>query len=265
MNIQVTENQMAKQIALVTGAGRGIGRAAALALANAGFDVALNDLRSGDDLDTLAAEIKDTGQRAHILAFDVSDTALHAPSLSNIEARLGPLTTLVNNAGVGVLSRGDPLDVQEESFDRCMTVNAKAPFFLTQSFARRLLSRQRDPRAVHSVINITSSNATAVAVPRAEYCASKAAASMTSRCFAARLGPENILVYDVQPGLIATPMTEPVIDTYQARAEDGLCLLPRVGQPEEVASVVANLASGCLPYTTGHVISVDGGMLVPRF
>lgn len=256
---------MTKQVALVTGASRGIGRATALALANSGFDVGLNDLRSGAELDTLAAEIKEAGQRAHIVTFDVGEVAQHDPSLAEIEGVLGPLTTLVNNAGVGVVSRGDPLDVQEDSFDRCMAVNAKGPFFLTQAFARRLLSRKRDTIVVHSVINITSSNASAVAVPRTEYCASKAAASMTSKCFAARLGPENVMVYDVQPGLIATPMTEAVIETYQRRAEDGLCLLPRVGQPAEVAAVVANLASGCLPYTTGHVISVDGGMLVPRF
>ncbi len=256
---------MAKQIALVTGAGGGIGRSSALALAKAGFDVAVNDLRASDALNTLASEITDTGQKAHIATFDICDIACHSRVIDGIEAELGPLTTLINNAGVGVLSRGDPLEVQEDSFDRCMAVNAKAPFFLTQTFAKRLLSRTRDTETVYSVVNVTSSNATAVAVPRSEYCASKAAAAMTSRCFAARLGPENILVYDVQPGLIATPMTQAVIDTYEARASDGLCLIPRVGQPDEVAAVISTLASGGLPYTTGHVISVDGGMLVPRF
>ena len=256
---------MTRQVALVTGAGRGIGRATALALASSGFDIGLNDLQPDEHLETLSAEIAGLGQRTHICAFDVGDIPQHDPSLAEIEGVLGPLTTLVNNAGIGVVSRGDPLDVQENSFDRCMAVNAKGPFFLTQAFARRLLSRSRDPNVVYSVINITSSNASAVAVPRTEYCASKAAASMISKCFAARLGSENVMVYDVQPGLIETPMTETVIDAYQARAEDGLCLLPRVGQPSEVAAVVANLARGCLPYTTGHVISVDGGMLVPRF
>lgn len=88
---------------------------------------------------------------------------------------------------------------------------------------------------------------------------------MISKCFAARLGPEGIAVYDVQPGLIETPMTAAVIDTYRQRAADGLCLFPWVGQPEDVARTVASLATGRLPYTTGHVISVDGGMLVSRF
>ncbi len=256
---------MTSNVALVTGASQGIGRAVALALANAGFDIAVNDLAASDHLQSLITAIEETGRKAEPVIFDVSDPSQHDNALQRAEDALGPLTALVNNAGVGVLSRGDPLDVSTESYDRCMAVNARAPFFLTQAFARRLLSRDRDPETVYSIINVTSSNATAVAVPRAEYCASKAAASMVSKCFAARLGPENILVYDVQPGLIATPMTAAVIDTYQTRAEDGLCLLPRVGQPEDVGRVVANLAVGRLPYTTGHVISVDGGMLVPRF
>ncbi|MEM1431743.1 MAG: 3-ketoacyl-ACP reductase [Pseudomonadota bacterium] len=256
---------MPQPVALVTGASRGIGRAIALALARNGFSVAANDRSVGEDLETLRQEIEGTGNTALALPFDVSDLSAHEPALGRIEATLGPLSTLVNNAGVGVLERGDPLDVSEASFDRCMAVNAKAQFFLSQAVARRFLAQPKDAERQPSIINVTSSNATAVAVPRSEYCASKAAAAMASKCFAARLGPEGIAVYDVQPGLIETPMTAPVIDSYKARAADGLCLFPWVGQPEDVATVVASLATGRLPYTTGQVISVDGGMLVPRF
>lgn len=255
----------ARQVALVTGAGRGIGRAIALQLAREGFDLALNDVSGGEDLDSVAAEIEQIGQRAIPLPFDVTDLSLHEAALARAETELGTLTTLVNNAGVGVIARGDPLRVGEESFDRCMTVNAKALFFTCQAFARHLLSRGDTPVGPRSIVNVTSSNATAASVPRSEYCASKAAAAMISKCFAARLGPEGIAVYDVQPGLIETPMTVSVIDDYKSRAADGLCLLPRVGQPEDVARVVASLAAGRLPYTTGQVISVDGGMLVSRF
>jgi 3-oxoacyl-[acyl-carrier protein] reductase len=88
---------------------------------------------------------------------------------------------------------------------------------------------------------------------------------MISKVFAVRLGPENIAVYDVQPGLIATDMTAPVIDSYRKRAEDGLTLLPRVGEPSEIGAIIAALATGKLPYTTGQVISADGGLLVSRF
>jgi 3-oxoacyl-[acyl-carrier protein] reductase len=256
---------MHRPVALVTGASRGIGRAIALELARNGFDLALNDATPGADLDFAVHDLVATGVRVLALPFDVGDLDAHAPALARLEEALGPLSTLVNNAGVGVMQRGDPLDVTEASFDRCMKVNAKAIFFLCQAAARRLLAQPKDPARLRSIINVTSSNATAVAVPRSEYCASKAAAAMISKCFAARLGSEGIAVYDVQPGLIETPMTAPVIDSYKSRAADGLCLFPWVGQPEDVARVVASLATNRLPYTTGHVISVDGGMLLPRF
>lgn len=256
---------MTRPVALVTGASRGIGRAIALELARQGFDLALNDAAPGEELEAAVKDVAAIGARALALPFDVADLQAHAPALMRLEEALGPITTLVNNAGVGVMQRGDPLDVTEASFDRCMRVNAKAVFFLCQAVARRFIAQSGDPGRPRSIITVTSSNASAVAVPRSEYCASKAAAAMISRCFAARLGSEGIAVYDVQPGLIETPMTAPVIDSYKARAADGLCLFPWVGQPEDVARVVASLATNRLPYTTGHVISVDGGMLLPRF
>jgi 3-oxoacyl-[acyl-carrier protein] reductase len=262
---QHSPRPMTRPVALVTGASRGIGRAIALELARHGFDLGLNDVATGAELDAIVAEVAATGSHALALPFDVADLTSHATALARLEEGLGPITTLINNAGVGVMQRGDPLDVTEASFDRCMRINAKAVFFLCQAVARRLIAQARDPAHPRSIITVTSSNATAVAVPRSEYCASKAAAAMISRCFAARLGAEGIAVYDVQPGLIETPMTAPVIDSYKRRAEDGLCLFPWVGQPADVAGVVASLATNRLPYTTGHVISVDGGMLVPRF
>jgi len=166
---------------------------------------------------------------------------------------------------VGVLQRGDLLEVSEASWDRCMAVNGKAVFFLSQAFARLLLGRNRDENLFYSIVNITSANARAVAVQRAEYCASKAAAAMVTQALAVRLGAENIAVYDVQPGLIETAMTAPVIESYARRAAEGLTLMPRVGQPEEIGRIVATLAGGRLPYTTGQVISADAGLLVSRF
>ena len=251
--------------ALVTGSSRGIGVAIAAALAGEGFAIALNGPVDGKELKAAENRIRSSGARVMRAPFDVASIGGHDAALAEVEAELGPLTTLVNNAGVGVLSRGDLLDASQESFDRCMAINTKAMFFLSQAFARRLLSRERDPDRFHSIVNITSANASAVALPRGEYCASKAAAAMVSKLFAARLGPENIAVYDVQPGLIATEMTAPVIDSYRERAEAGLTLFPRVGQPEEIGRIVATLATGRLPYTTGQTISADAGMLVPRF
>lgn len=261
----MTGDGLRRQVALVTGAGRGIGLATAEALAREGFAVALNGLVEDDELRGAVERVSALGGPAMAAVFDVSDLACHAAQLAAVEARLGPLTTLVNNAGVGVMARGDLLDVSEASYDRCQNVNAKAMFFLSQAFARRLLARPRDAGLFHAIINVTSSNAVAVAVQRGEYCASKAAAAMVSKVFAVRLGAENIAVYDVQPGLIATDMTAPVIETYRHRAEDGLTLLPRIGQPEEMGRIIAALAAGRMPYTTGQVISADGGLLVQRF
>lgn len=253
------------QVALVTGSSRGIGLATAEALARDGFAIAINGPVADDELARAVDRIKALGARVVAAPFDVADIAGHDTQLARIEAALGPLTTLVNNAGVGVLQRGDILDVSEASWDRCIAVNSKAMFFLSQAFARRLLARQRPAALFHSIVNVTSSNAVAVAVQRAEYCASKAAAAMVSKTLAVRLGAENIAVYDVQPGLIATDMTAPVIEMYRKRAEEGLTLLPRVGQPDEMGAIIATLASGRLPYTTGQAISADAGMLVPRF
>ena len=256
---------MSTQAALVTGSSRGIGLAAALALVKRGFAVALNGPQDDAELDAAAATVAEAGGRAVKAPFDVADLAAHGGALERIEKEIGPLTTLVNNAGVGVMNRGDPLEVSEESWDRCLSVNAKAMFFLTQAFAARLLVRERDAGAFHSIVNVTSSNADAVAEPRAEYSASKAAAAMISKTWAVRLGREGVAVYDVRPGLIDTDMTAPVIESYAKRAEAGLTLFPRVGKPEEVGAIVASLAAGDLPYTTGMSVPADGGMLVPRF
>lgn len=250
-------------VALVTGSSRGIGLGTAKALAAEGFSVALNGPFEDEELAQAVAEVEALGAKAIKAPFDVTDLGAHAAALAMIEEALGPLTTLVNNAGVGVMQRGDPLEVSEASWDRCLAVNAKAAFFLTQAFVKRLLGRER--AGVCSVVNVTSSNAEAVAEPRAEYAASKAAAAMSSKTWAVRLGREGIAVYDVRPGLIETDLTAPVIAQYKERAEAGLTLFPRVGQPEDVGAIIAALAAGKLPYTTGQVIYADGGMLVPRF
>lgn len=256
---------MSGQVALITGSSRGIGLAAAIALAREGFAIAVNGPADDAELKAAVETVQRSGARAVAAPFDVTDLSAHDQALGKIETALGPLTTLVNNAGVGVMQRGDPLEVTEGSYDRCLAVNTKAMFFLTQAFARRLIGRDRDAALFHSVVNVTSSNAVAVSEPRSEYCVSKAAAAMASKTWAVRLGRENIAVYDVQPGVIATDMTAPVIEQYEERAKAGLTLLPRVGQPEDMGRIIAALASGKLPYTTGQAISADAGMLVPRY
>ena len=143
--------------ALVTGARRGIGKAIALALADAGFDVAVADVAASEELEAVAEAIRGRGRKAAAIAGDIAAVETHAILLDAAEQALGPLTTLVNNAGVSVLSRGDLLDVTPESYDRCDRVNARGTFFLTQAFARRLLGRASDTH--RSIIVISSANA----------------------------------------------------------------------------------------------------------
>ena len=204
------------------------------------------------------------GVAAEGFAADIADLASHAALLDEVEARLGPLSCLVNNAGVSVLQRGDLLDVTPESFDRCIAVNTRGTFFLTQAVARRMIALA-PPTWHRSIVTITSSNARAASLQRGEYCLSKAATSMASTLFALRLAEHGIGVYEVQPGLIATEMTAPSKARYDAQIDAGLTAIPRWGEPEEVARVVVTMASGLLPYTVGQAIMVDGGLTIPRF
>lgn len=248
---------------LVTGARRGIGKAIALALAKANYDVAVADVDAGHELKAVAAEINALGMRSTALQADISDLSMHEKLLNLAEAALGPLTTLVNNAGVSVMSRGDLLDVTPESFDRCMDVNARGTFFLTQAFAHRL--RENLTECHRSIITITSANATAVSIARGEYCMSKSAASMMSKLFASRLSDEDIGVYEVQPGFIETDMTAPSKAKYDALIDNGLTVIKRFGTPDEIGRIAVTLASGLLPYTTGQAIQADGGLLTVRY
>lgn len=248
---------------LVTGARRGIGKAIALAMAKANYDVAVADIEQSAELQAVADEIATLGMKTVALRADISDIASHGKLLDDAEAALGPLTTLVNNAGVSVASRGDLLDVSPESYDRCMVVNARGTFFLTQAFARRV--RENLTECHRSIITITSANATAVSIARGEYCMSKSAESMMSKLFAARLSDEDIGVYEIQPGFIETDMTAPSKAKYEALIEGGLTVIKRLGTPDEVARIALTLASGLLPYTSGQPIYADGGLLTVRY
>ncbi|SEB24110.1 3-ketoacyl-ACP reductase [Paraburkholderia sartisoli] len=257
----------ARPIALVTGSRRGIGRAIAIELGRAGFDIALTDAVPSDELDEAVREVQQTGARATAVLSDLADVDAHPATLRAIEASLdGQIDCLVNNAGVSVMSRGDLLDVTTESFDRCIAVNTRGTFFLTQAFAKHCLARSGAAVAAHpSIITITSSNAIAASPLRGEYCVSKAGLSMASTLFSLRLAEHGISVYEVQPGLIETEMTAPSRARYDAQIEQGLTAIKRWGTPQEVATTVRTLATGGLPYSVGQAIRIDGGLLVTKY
>ncbi|SAL04553.1 short chain dehydrogenase/reductase family oxidoreductase [Caballeronia arationis] len=257
---------MERPVALVTGARRGIGKAIALELADAGFDVAVTDVQPSAELDGVCNSIRDRGSRAHAVISDLGDIETHEALFQNIEQHLGRVSCLVNNAGVSVLSRGDLLNVSAESYDRCLGVNTRGTFFLMQAFGKRFAGAggaMTDPQP--SIITITSSNAVAASPQRAEYCVSKAALSMATTLFSLRLAPLGVNVYEVQPGFIETEMTAPSKARYDALIDQGLTAIKRWGKPSEVAKTIRTLATGGLPYSVGQAIRVDGGLLINKY
>lgn len=241
------------QVALVTGAARGLGRAISLALAHAGADVALGlrDASAGSDL---AAEIEAMGRRALALQMDVTHLDQISRAVDETVARLGRLDIMVNNAGLGPENPAE--DVREEDFDLTMAVNVKGAFFASQA-AGRVMIRQGYGR----IINL-SSQAGFVALPTESiYCMSKAAVSHLTKCLAVEWGRHNITVNAVAPTFIATPGTEAALADPGFRADvlERIAGLHRVGEPMDVAGAVVFLASPAASLITGDTILVDGG------
>jgi NAD(P)-dependent dehydrogenase (short-subunit alcohol dehydrogenase family) len=235
------------KIAVVTGASRGIGHAIAVTLASKGYAV-VGISRNIEPGDPFALTIK----------ADIADVESHAAVLNEIAARYGRIDLVVNNAGVAPLKRVDVLEAREESFDRLMNINLRGPFFFTQMMANYML--ECDAQENPAIIFITSVSAAASSPERAEYCISKAGLSMAAQVFADRLAGTGISVFELRPGVIYTDMTAGVKEKYDRKIAEGLIPQGRWGQPEDIARAVAALAAGEIPYATGAVIEISGGM-----
>jgi NAD(P)-dependent dehydrogenase (short-subunit alcohol dehydrogenase family) len=253
-----------KPVAFITGGNRGIGRGIAWSLAGAGFDLVLLDLARNEDTEITLTGARERGARAEFVAADLAHIAGHAVALDAVWAAGGRIDCLVNNAGVSVAQRGDMLEVTPASFDHVIGVNLRGTFFLTQAVARRMIAEAagEHPR---SIITITSSNAEIASPERAEYCVAKAGLGMMVRLFAVRLAAAGIGVYDIRPGLIRTDMTRASTAKYDRLLAEGLTPIARWGEPDDVGRAVAVLARGELPFVTGEVIHVDGGMHIHRY
>ncbi|MGA8583725.1 MAG: 3-ketoacyl-ACP reductase [Roseiarcus sp.] len=229
------------------------------------FDLALNDLVESQSLRDVVARVSDHGARARIFTRDLAQVEELPSFVGSICDEFGQLDCLVNNAGVSVLSRGDILDVAPASFDRCIGVNLRAQFFLTQATARRMAA-QADKGRRRSIITVTS-----VAVDEiigsalAEYSISKAALSHMVKHFAVRLAPLGIECYELRPGMMKTSMTGSSRKKYDDLIASGFVAANRWGEVHEVAETAASLASGALRYTVGQVVNVDGGMWLKTF
>lgn len=249
------------KIALVTGGQKGIGLGIAEALVVAGYKVALAS-RSKADAAEVSEALERLGDNAAFFSHDLQDIHRHANLLDSVEAHFGAVSTLVSNAGVPAMVRGDMLDLKPENFDFVLGVNLRGAFFLAQETARRML-RQPD-EGYRSIVFITSVSTSMVSIERSEYCISKAGASMMADLFAVRLAPHGIGVFELRPGIIETGMTAGVKDKYTARIEDGLVPAARWGLPADIGSTVVPLANGQMAFATGSSIAVDGGLSISR-
>ena len=172
---------------------------------------------------------------------------------------------LVNNAGIGPRQRADILEATEASFAEVMRINLQGPYFLTQACAQWMIQqRAQDDGWTGCIVNISSISASVASTNRGEYCVSKAGVSMATKLWATRLGEFDIPVYEIQPGIIRTDMTKPVEQVYTELIAAGITVQRRWGTPDDVGRVAAALIRGDVPYSTGHVIHVDGGLTVQR-
>jgi len=261
---------MGKATAFITGASRGIGRGIALELASAGYDIAAAATRwdPSDPQSNLAQvkrEVEALGVRCLPVAGDISNRQDHQRMIEAALTEFGAIDALVNNAGIAPQQRLDVLDTTEDSFDRVIAVNLRGPFFFTQAVAKTMLRTEKSvssPR--RTIVFITSISAEVASPNRTEYCISKAGLSMAARNFAVRLAPQDINVFELRPGIIATDMTSAVKDKYDELIEQGLLLEPRWGTPRDVGKAVVALIGGYFDYSPGTVIEVGGGFGIQR-
>lgn len=245
--------ELTGQMALVTGAARGLGRAISLALAHAGAAVALG-LRDVNSDGGLAKEIEGMGRRALRLQMDVTRTEQIYTAVDKAASHFGRIDILVNNAGVAPENLAE--NVREEDFDWTLAVNLKGTFFASQAVGRVMIQQKYG-----RIINMSSQAGFAALPTESVYCMTKAALVHLTRCLAVEWGKHNITVNAVAPTFIHTPGTEAVLADPKFRADvvERIAALHRIGEPMDVAGAVVFLASPAASLITGDTILIDGG------
>jgi NAD(P)-dependent dehydrogenase (short-subunit alcohol dehydrogenase family) len=241
------------QVALVTGAARGLGRAISLALAHTGADVALG-LRDVKADSGLAAEISKMGRRALPLQMDMSKMEQIGSAVEETAKKFGQIDILVNNAGIAPENLAE--NVREEDFDATLAVNLKGTFFASQAVGR-IMIRQKSGK----IINMSSQAGFAALPTESIYCMTKAGIAHLTKCLAVEWGKYGITVNAVAPTFIRTPGTESALADAAFRADtlERIAALHRIGEPMEVAGAVVFLASPAASLITGETILIDGG------
>lgn len=252
-------------VALITGGSRGIGLGIATELAKAGFNLAVNGVRDESAVGCVLGDLRKFGNEIIYVQGDVSIKADRVRMVDETLACFGQINVLINNAGIAPKQRLDILEATEESFENIIQVNLQGPYFLTQLVANQMVTqKQNNMDEFCCIVNVSSVSATVASVNRGEYCISKAGIAMATKLWAARLGEYDIPVYEIQPGVIKTDMTSAVAEKYDRLFADGMAIQKRWGTPEDIGKVAAAMASGSMPYSTGQVVQVDGGMTVQR-
>jgi len=246
--------RLAGKIALVTGAGRGIGRGIAEVFADEGADVAINDIDTGGGAEAVADYVRGKGRRAVTLAGDVANRADVEAMFDKAWSALGPIDILVNNAGIETIVPF--LDLTDEQWTRLTDVNLRGCWLCSQVFCRRAVAAGRKG----SIVNIGSIQAAKVLPGRTHYAPTKLGLEALTRNMSAEVTPLGIRVNCVHPGLIDTPMTAWVMkDAEILPVVLSQISLGRAGQPREIGAVVSFIASDEASYLTGQSVHVDGG------
>lgn len=243
------------KIALITGAGTGLGQAMALGFAEMGADVAITELPGKEALAEKTAEgIRATGRRALVVPLDVTQTETIAPAVAKVLDEFGRIDILVNNAGINIPKYA--LDVTENDWDRIQDVNLKGTFFVAQAVAKQALV----PQGGGKIVNIASQMGVIGYSKRAAYCASKAGVVNLTRVLAFEWAQYSINVNCIGPTFVLTPLTAPMFEDPEFR-EDVLRRIPlgRLGEPGDIVGAAVYLASPAADMVTGHALIVDGG------
>lgn len=253
------------KVALVTGGSRGIGFGVAEALARSGYDVVISGRRDCTSVLAALEHLRGHGTRAEYVQADVCSKADRKRLIGTVDEIFGRLDVLVNNAGIAPRVRTDILEASEESFDELISINLKGPYFLTQAVANWMIREKKSDASYRGcIINISSVSATVASINRGDYCISKAGIAMATKLWTVRLAEFGIDVYEIRPGIIATDMTSAVKSKYNAMFENGLLLEKRWGTPEDIGKAAAMLTRGDLPYASGSVLMLDGGLTLER-
>ena len=263
--VQHTLAKLAGHVALVTGAGSGIGRASAIAFARDGAAVAINYLSDEDDAEETRRLVEETGGTAVVVRADVGVEEEVERLFARAEQALGPVTILMNNAGADA-SGTHVADLSLDDWSKMIASNLTGPFLCARRFIRAArahkASGQASGQASGKIINVTSVHEDVPRAGGADYCATKGGLRNLTRCLALELADDRITVNNLAPGMVLTPMNQAAIDD-PALLDQQVQSIPfkRAARPEEIAALAVYLASRDADYVTGTTIFIDGGLM----